>query len=182
MFTEQELKTKDYLSEIFVPSVHQMMSKADPYMYLRYGGRCCKQISYLLKLFLTEALPQYEWTAWESMFIDEYEDYSHAWVYGRHSEDNHPHIIMDYGKLEHEYSFFLQVERNEYPEQLLDEGDSFPWFLDEEIEDERKPIEPSGNETFTQRPFEELYAELKKELNIEDFLNTLHFAENNRSF
>jgi hypothetical protein len=174
MFTERELKVKEFIEASYVPAIHEMMAKGDPLTYVRYGGRCCKQIAYLLKLFLNKALPEYEWTAWESIFLGDFEDYSHAWVFGRHKTIRYHHIIMDYGKLSNEYSFFLRTERNEYPSYLeAEDENSFPWYLDEEDEESRRELLPKGKETFTRRTFDELYQELEEKLNIEQFIAKL---------
>lgn len=178
MFTEEELQVKAFIEEAFVPTIHEMMAEGNAMHYIRYGGRCCKQVAYLLALYLNKALPDYNWTAWESMFDDgEYSEeetlYSHAWTFGRHKEDKNRCIIMDYGKLENEYSFFLLTTRNRYPKELENfygEGDHME--LDFEDEDYREELKPTGLEAFTQKSFPELLIELERELNIkykEDF-------------
>lgn len=173
MFSEKELKVKEFIESTFVPTIHKTLSAADPFMYLRYGGRCCKQIAYLLSLFLDRALPEYEWSAWESTFSDDIEDYPHAWVFGKHKSIKDQNIIMDYGKLENEYSFFLRTVYNEYPSYLQESKDDFPYFLDEEIEDDRRQLKPQGIEAFTQKTFEILYRELDEEMKLKQFVNEL---------
>lgn len=164
MFTEKELKVKEFIEKIYVPRIHQIMREGNPMHYVRYNGRCCRQIAYLLKLYLDEALPEYEWEAWESLFTNYFEDYYHAWVFGRSKDSSRPHIIMDYGKLENEYSFFLQTDKNEYPETIIWNGQEL--LLDDEIDrDERKRLMfTNEKETFTQKTFGELFLQLKEEL------------------
>lgn len=174
MFTDKELEVKNFIESKFVPEIHKMMAEGNVLHYIRYGGRCCKQISYLLALYLNKALPEYEWTAWESLFgedafCEEEHMYPHAWTFGRSKTDPSHCIIMDYGKLENEYSFFLRTNQNEYPERLeyfYDDDEDDYMELDYEDSFYRKELKPTGLETFTQKPFEELLMELERKLDI----------------
>lgn len=166
MFTKQEVKVKDFIGSTYVPAIHQLLSEANPLAYVRSGGRCCKQIAYLLERYLSTALPDYEWSAWESTFHDDGETYRHAWTYGKHKEEAKG-IVLDYGKLQDEFTFFLASKENIYPEVLLDYyGEDDSKYLDEEWEDERERLLPKGLEYFTGKEFDVLYQELMKNLKI----------------
>lgn len=170
LFSEKELKIKNVIESSLVPAIHQKMAEGNPIQYALYNGRCCKQIAYLLVLYLNKALPEYIWTAWESMFdenecwAEEPELYAHAWTFGRSSTDPSHCIIMDYGKLEVEYSFFLRTSTNEYPKILETEDDEID--LDSEDDDYRKELKPCGFEAFTQKTFEEILLELESEIQL----------------
>lgn len=161
-----------------LPAIHQLMSDGDPMLYLRYKGRCCKQTAYLLACYLQESLPDYNWSAWKSMFEEEFEnEYAHAWVYGEsiHGEN---HLILDYGKLKEEYAFFMQCKGNQYPEVLRYHDNRFikdKTFFDEEdvmelgceIETNRIQIvtpEDSLNMAFVNCSFNEAYKKLQNKL------------------
>lgn len=166
MFTKKEMEIKDLIESTIVPSIHRMMREGNPMYYTLYNGRCCKQIAYLLALSLNKLLPEYEWSAWESMFDEsegweeEPELYAHAWTFGRNKTNPKHCIILDYGKLEDEYSFFLRTSSNHYPEYL--EINNVELKLDKEADNLRKHLKPLGLESFTRKPFEEIFIELEK--------------------
>lgn len=161
---------RDDIEQKVLPTIHDMMAKGDPLLYIRYGGRCCKQVTFLLTRYLQERLPDYHWTAWESTFTDYMEDYPHAWVYGE-SKTEQSDLILDYGKLQTEYAFFQESNGNVYPT-LLDSKDNRFFTteeeleLDMEIEDERKQIVPPEDVlmAFVGMTFGEAYQTLQKKL------------------
>lgn len=169
--TKEELEAKAFIETVLLSSIHQRMSMSNPMLYASYNGRCCRQVAYIISLYLNEVLTDYEWRAIESQFDegegweDEPELYGHAWVYGEHRTGERPNIIMDYGKLEHEYAFFLQTTSPCYPKRLSVDEDEEIW-LDEEDSDYRKDIPPVEKESFTQLSFERIYEEIKQQLRI----------------
>lgn len=160
-FTKKELEVKNFIEDVFVPEIHRLLCSSNPLHYMRYEGRCCKQIAVLLTYLLEEKLPNYIWTAWESTFLDEFYglDYQHAWVYGMNKEVWADDIIMDYGKLyrQGEYCFFKKTSNNVYPDNIVYKGEDFP--IDKEIVfAKRKNITNfQGKEAFTGLKMEELY-------------------------
>lgn len=113
---------RDRIERKVVPAVHDLAAEGDIQMYLRSGGRICRHMAVLLVKYLTDELPQYEWTAYESMFYDEFEDYDHAWVHGTDGADG---WVLDYGKLESEYAFFLPSTTPDYPELIKADENRF---------------------------------------------------------
>lgn len=166
---EWEIARNDIERQV-LPAIHDMMKKGDPLLYVRYGGRCCKQVAYLLTRYLQERLPDYNWSAWESTFTDYMEDYPHAWIYGA-SKTGQPDLILDYGKLQTEYAFFQESNENVYPTLLESKDNRFfttdeELELDMEIEDERKQIVPPEDVlmAFVGMTFGEAYQTLQKKL------------------
>lgn len=76
--------------------------------------------------------------------------------------------MMDYGKLDNEYSFFLKTLRNDYPillENYYGEHDHME--LDRESKGNRKELKPVGLETFTKKTYDDLFLEIETDLNIQ---------------
>lgn len=161
---------RDDIERQVLPTIRDMMANGDPLLYVRHGGRCCKQVAVLLTRYLQDRLPNYEWSAWESEFTDYMEDYPHAWVFGK-STTGQPDLILDYGKLETEYAFFKESNGNAYPTVLEPKDNRFftteeELELDMEIEDVRKQMVLPGDVlmAFVGMTFDETYQTLQKKL------------------
>lgn len=112
-----ELNVKHIMEGYFIPSLHNILEKANPTEYARWGGNACRQTAVLGTQLLRQMLPQYEWVAWDGYFSDivngQRVKYNHAWIYGVNKEEGKG-LLVDLSRNHHE-RLFLEVRANKYP-------------------------------------------------------------------
>lgn len=115
--TEQENLTKVFMENRFVPTLHNILSNANPEEYKRWGGNACRQTAIMGVHFLREFLPSYEWTAYDGDFSDIVQgvprQYNHAWIHGI-DKKNKRGLLVDLSRVDRE-RLFIPVKENKYP-------------------------------------------------------------------
>lgn len=115
--TEREKYVKRYMEGIFVKGLHEILQKANPVEYKKWGGNACRQTAIFGVKFLEKLLPTYKWEAWDGNFDDVVGDrqveYNHAWIYGV-EETTGKKLLVDLSRIYHE-RLFMFVEENKYP-------------------------------------------------------------------
>jgi hypothetical protein len=125
-FTTEEMHAKTFISEVFTPTLHNVLQTANPGLYEIWSGNACRQAAVFGTLFLKELLPNYRWTAWDGFFHDkvviegQLRDvaYNHAWIYGIDFKAKRS-ILVDPSRQKQE-RLFLLTEKNEYPKDHVD--------------------------------------------------------------
>lgn len=178
-FTEEEIRVRTKVEEEVVPAIHVLMDKSNPRLYALYNRRCCKQLAFLLSIYLQEKLPGYTWIPLESKFEEEegLDDeeclYDHAWVHGVHESDPSRNILIDYGKLENEYALWIQSRSQGYPKEFrIDDEDD--WYFDNEEDSYRKVIQPVERESYTGLPSLLMYETLQTVLTVSEAAYRVH--------
>jgi hypothetical protein len=114
---EQEKVAKLFMENRFTPTLHNLLSTANPEAYKKWGGNACRQTAIMGVHFLKEFLPSYEWTAWDGDFSDIVggipRKYNHAWIHGI-DKKNKRGLLVDLSRVDRE-RLFIPVKENKYP-------------------------------------------------------------------
>ncbi|WNW25099.1 hypothetical protein RS399_04070 [Bacillus inaquosorum] len=112
-----ELLTKNLMENLFVPTLHNILQKANPQAYKKWGGNACRQTAIFGAAILRHLLPEYTWTVWDGDFSDivngKKVKYNHAWIHGVNKKERKG-LLIDLSRLYHE-RLFLPVTKNKYP-------------------------------------------------------------------
>lgn len=117
MLNQKEQEAKDYMFNMFIPTLHEMVKEYAPDKYEFWNGNLCRQTAFAGTVFLREVLPEYDWQAWEGDFEDIVDGkncrYEHAWIFGKHKETG-KRLFLD---LSHNYKerLFIETKVNAYP-------------------------------------------------------------------
>lgn len=114
---QKELMAKNLMENLFVPTLHDILQKANPQAYKQWGGNACRQTAIFGAVILRELLPDYTWTVWDGDFSDIVRDqkvkYNHAWIHGVNKKERKG-LLVDLSRLHHE-RLFIPVIENKYP-------------------------------------------------------------------
>jgi hypothetical protein len=115
--TEREIKTRNFMVNTFIPTLHSVLKEADSFQYLKWGGNACRQTAIFGVKFLEKLLPTYKWEAWDGTFDDIVNGkpvkYNHAWIYGE-DKSSGKKLLIDLSRNLHE-RLYLFVAVNDYP-------------------------------------------------------------------
>lgn len=88
--TVKEKECRDYMMNVFVPTLHEMVEEINPQEYHRWSKNLCRQTAVFASTFLNRCYGEYDWQAWEGDFEDivngKQVRYEHAWIFGKHKE------------------------------------------------------------------------------------------------
>jgi hypothetical protein len=116
-FTEREVRVKDFMENVFIPTLHNKFESRNPVLYNKWNGNACRQTAIFGIKFLEKLLPQYKWQAWDGEFKDfvygKHVTYNHAWIYGKNKDKN---LLVDLSRVAQE-RLFIEVVENEYPKE-----------------------------------------------------------------
>ncbi|MCZ4246874.1 hypothetical protein BXO87_01865 [Bacillus sp. GZB] len=114
---KKELEIKNLMENVFVPTLHGILQKANPRAYRQWGGNACRQTAIFGAAILRHLLPEYKWTVWDGDFSDIVKgrkvEYNHAWIHGVNKKERKG-LLVDLSRLYHE-RLFLPVTQNKYP-------------------------------------------------------------------
>lgn len=115
--TQKESGAKALMENLFIPALHDTLSKAAPEKYQQWGGNACRQTAIFGANLLKDLLPEYDWVVWDGNFSDMLKGkrvkYNHAWIYGIHKTEKKG-LLVDLSRNHHE-RLFLPTKSNKYP-------------------------------------------------------------------
>lgn len=143
MLNERELIAKEYMFEVFTPSIHELIKSKNEKEYEKWGGNCCRQSAIFGAVVLNEILPEYAWTVWDGNMDDivggKPVNYNHAWILGKHEGRR---LLVDLSR-QYRERLFIEVKVNGYPKDhpeyvnmVIKSREQLDWkkAFDEEIE------------------------------------------------
>lgn len=172
MLTKKEEELKQYLFNVFVPTLHEMIKDYDIEKYNKWNGNLCRQTAFAGTVFLNGAMPEYEWQAWEGTFDDVYQGkpcrYEHAWIFGK-NKDNGKRLFLDLSNNVKE-RLFIETKVNGYPKDS-DEHKDMKCISRTRLDIEEMMKQKEYNTSLTGPEFmKELMARLVKKLSITDII------------
>jgi hypothetical protein len=115
--TTKEQEIKKIMEEVFVPVLHDILSKANPKEYEKWQGNACRQTALFSAKLLQEFLPEYQWSVWDGNFNDlilgQQRHFDHAWVYGVNRSEGR-RLLVDLARV-HQERLFVITGGNHYP-------------------------------------------------------------------
>lgn len=115
--TRKEKECRDYMMNVFIPTLHEMVEEINPDEYHKWNRNLCRQTAVFASTFLNRAYPEYDWQAWEGDFEDVVGGrevrYEHAWIFAKEKEGNR-RLFLD---LSHNLKerLFIVTKVNGYP-------------------------------------------------------------------
>lgn len=117
MLSKKEVEAREYMFNVFVPTLHEMIKEHAPDKYEMWHGNLCRQTAFAGTVFLQSVLPEYDWQAWEGEFEDVFQGrpcrYEHAWIFGKHLETG-KRLFLDLSH-NHKERLFIETKVNAYP-------------------------------------------------------------------
>lgn len=110
------IKTKDYMEQVFVPSLHKMISDINPVKYRMWNKNLCRQTAVFGAYILSGLHKDIDWQVWDGVFEDihlgEKVRYNHAWIFGK--DKSGTRYLIDLSRNTKE-RLFIEVQSNGYP-------------------------------------------------------------------
>lgn len=111
------LEVKKQMFEEFLPVLNKILQDANPSLYQKWQGNCCRQTAIFGCYILAHLLPHYEWETWVGEFNDviysKPQQYDHAWIFGK-NPSNGMDLFVDLARI-HKERIFQEVIGNQYP-------------------------------------------------------------------
>lgn len=115
MLNDKEIMAKEYMFEVFIPSIHELIKSRNSEEYEKWGGNCCRQSAIFGAVVLSEILPEYTWTVWDGVMDDVIRgkevNYNHAWIFGKCDGKR---LLVDLSR-QYQERLFIEVKVNGYP-------------------------------------------------------------------
>lgn len=110
------VETKRYMEQIFVPSLHKMISDINPIKYEMWHKNLCRQTAIFGAYILSSIHSDIDWQVWDGIFDDIYLGenvrYNHAWIFGKGNDGSR--YLVDLSRNTKE-RLFIEVKSNGYP-------------------------------------------------------------------